>query len=421
MLGELWWVPSLVVLAVATAAVVALVLGLRRRGRTLAAGEQDAVAEIVKKAAISLVRADDAVQETADEVGFAVAQFGESAAREFAEALETSRRQLRDAFALQQKLDDAFVDTPAERKRWSTQIIALADEATNRLALKGREFDTLRGVERDALHQLDRVQHVLTQATERIAAAEDSIRALGAEYATSALAPMAADLARAQTSIEQAHRAATDVQARLDAGTPGPVGDLLNTADQESFRATQLLDTIEAAQSGLLTGATTLQTAVTAAERSLAESRELRDRHEESDARDLVNQGISEADAVLAELRQPNRLIDPVADLTRLQRVMDRVDVTTSDARNRQLRLENARDALGGALLTARSQITVTRDYITANRSRVGASARTRLAEAQRQLSLAEAEADPVTALDTARQAMTHATDADALARYDLL
>jgi hypothetical protein len=51
----------------------------------------------------------------------------------------------------------------------------------------------------------------------------------------------------------------------------------------------------------------------------------------------------------------------------------------------------------------------------------VGAAARTRLAEAERQLSVAEAEAEtePVTALDTARRAMTHATDADALARFD--
>jgi hypothetical protein len=33
---------------------------------------------------------------------------------------------------------------------------------------------------------------------------------------------------------------------------------------------------------------------------------------------------------------------------------------------------------------------------------------------------LAEAETDPVEALDTIRRAVTHARDADALARYDL-
>jgi hypothetical protein len=34
---------------------------------------------------------------------------------------------------------------------------------------------------------------------------------------------------------------------------------------------------------------------------------------------------------------------------------------------------------------------------------------------------LAEAEADPVEALDTARRAVTHARDADALARFDTM
>jgi hypothetical protein len=47
-------------------------------------------------------------------------------------------------------------------------------------------------------------------------------------------------------------------------------------------------------------------------------------------------------------------------------------------------------------------------------------SARTRLAEAERQLMLAQAAADsdPVEALDAVRRAVTHARDADALARY---
>ena len=47
-----------------------------------------------------------------------------------------------------------------------------------------------------------------------------------------------------------------------------------------------------------------------------------------------------------------------------------------------------------------------------------GADARTRLAEGQRNLLLAENEADPVEALDAARRAQTNARDADALARY---
>jgi hypothetical protein len=122
---------------------------------------------------------------------------------------------------------------------------------------------------------------------------------------------------------------------------------------------------------------------------------------------------------VVADLRRRDRLSDPAADLGALRSAMDGFDVIRSEARNRQLRLENARTALTSAMLTSQSQITVTRDFITVNRTRVGAGARTRLAEAERQLALAKSESDPVTALDTARRAMTHATDADALARFD--
>ncbi|HRN28506.1 MAG TPA: hypothetical protein PK890_02195, partial [Terrimesophilobacter sp.] len=69
----------------------------------------------------------------------------------------------------------------------------------------------------------------------------------------------------------------------------------------------------------------------------------------------------------------------------------------------------------------ARSQLVTTRDFIAGRRGGVGVAARTRITEAERLLALAEAESDPVAALDLARSSATHSRDADALARYDLL
>jgi hypothetical protein len=199
------------------------------------------------------------------------------------------------------------------------------------------------------------------------------------------------------------------------------VGDRVRDAEEALFHATTLLDAIETGEDQLHIGLAACERAIEAAETELAEARELRDRHEESEASGNLNQVIVHANQVLAELRAPGRLKNPSADLATLRRAMDGLDSIRSEARNRQLRLENARSALHGAMLAARSQISVTRDFITVNRAKVGAAARTRLAEAERQLSAAEAEAEtnPVTALDTARRAMTHATDADALARFD--
>jgi len=111
---------------------------------------------------------------------------------------------------------------------------------------------------------------------------------------------------------------------------------------------------------------------------------------------------------------------DPVADIDALDAASAALDATLAVARSAQQRLDSARDALVGALAIARSHIGTADDAVGSGRGRVGPDARTRLAAARRELELAELEADPVAALDGARRAATLATDADALARYDL-
>ncbi|KGJ82318.1 hypothetical protein GY21_00660 [Cryobacterium roopkundense] len=415
--GAFWWVPSIVVLAFVAAGVGALVGVARRRTRARLSLENAEAAELARGAAISLVRADDLVQDTTDELGFAIAQFGESATRDFATALGLSRRQLTEAFALQQKLDDVVPDSPAEVRRWNEQIRALADEASQRLTAQTRDFARKRGVERTAPQALEQLVRRLDHAQDRVISGAGSLDRLSRSYTAHALAPISGNVARAQAAVAEARRAADAAAALLAAGDP--VGEQMSAADHALFASTQLLDAIESGEDELHIGFANLGRATDAAVIELAEARGLRDSHEEADTSASLNRVIAEASAVLDELRVPGRLCDPAADLARLRQAMDGLDVMRSEARNRQLRLENARTALAGALLTARSQITITRDFTTANRGRVQAAARTRLSEAERQLTLAEAEADPVIALDTARRAMTLATDADALARYD--
>ncbi|MFT2818292.1 hypothetical protein [Leifsonia sp. A12D58] len=419
MTGDFWWVPSVIVFAIAAGVVALLVGASRRRTRARLAAESAADAALARDAAISLVRADDIVQANADELAFAYAQFGEPATREFAQALVTSRRQLSEAFALQQKLDDSVPDTEAERRRWNEQIIRLANDATGRLTSQAKDFAVKRGTERNAPITAQQLTRRLDRAADRIAGGAATINRLSLSYAPNALAGISGNVELALAALVEARAAQDVVSQRLESGSAEPVGEQLTIIEQGLFRATQLLDAIEIGEDQLHVQFATLQAALDEAETELAEARALRDRHEEADASAELNQVIARADALIHTLRDPARLSDPVGDLAALRTAMDGLDITRSEARNRQLRLENARTALSGALLTARSQIQVTREFITANRSRVGAGARTRLAEAERQLALAEVESDPVTALDTARRAMMHATDADALARFD--
>ncbi len=419
MTGELWWVPSAIVLGV-VGVIVALLVGLaRRRTRARDLAVVEAVAERARAAAIALVRADDLIEANTDELAFALAQFGAAATRDFADALALSSRQLREAFALQQKLDDGIPDSETERRRWTEQIAQLAGEATTRLEAQTRDFSSRRSLERDAPLVLEKLERRVDRVGDRVAAGAASLARLSHTYSESALAVILDNAGRAQGALEEARAASAAAAAQLAADAALPVGDQLQAAEHGLFRAGQLLDAIETGEDRLHLGFAGLARALEAADAELAEARALRDGHEEPDARAELNRVIGQADSALGELRRPARLSDPAADLARLREAMDGLDIIRSEARNRQLRLDNARGALSGALLAVRSQLTVTRDFITAHRGRVGADARTRLAESERQLTLALAEADPVAALDGARRAMTLATDADALARFD--
>ena len=109
-------------------------------------------------------------------------------------------------------------------------------------------------------------------------------------------------------------------------------------------------------------------------------------------------------------------LHDPFAQLNLVNEAAAELDNALATARNQQQRFEHARAAYQGTLVAARSQISVVRELI--GQGGTSARARTRLAEAERQLMIAEAETDPVEALDAIRRSVTHARDADALARY---
>ena len=84
----------------------------RRRGGR----DQDAAEALATRANILLVRVDDQVAASEDDLGFALAQFGDDATRSFATTLERAKAQLTEAFALQQRLDDGTPDSETEKR-----------------------------------------------------------------------------------------------------------------------------------------------------------------------------------------------------------------------------------------------------------------------------------------------------------------
>ncbi|QES29266.1 hypothetical protein DEJ47_25055 [Streptomyces venezuelae] len=133
--------------AAACAAGVAATLAYRRRRkrtttRTTPGGgwgqgdtgkQPTPLPDLDAQARLLLMETDDAVRASTEELGFAAAQFGEDAARPFADALAYARTELTAAFRLRQELDDAFPEDDPTRRRMLEEIVARCTEAGRRL------------------------------------------------------------------------------------------------------------------------------------------------------------------------------------------------------------------------------------------------------------------------------------------------
>ncbi len=413
---------STAVITIAVIFVVLVGIGFailfRRRGAN--AGQDRAVGELAKQANILLVRVDDAVKSSADELGFALAQFGEDKTREFQVVLTTARAQLTEAFTLKQRLDDSAPDTATQTHDWNARIVHLCESIQDSLQAQEKSFDSLRALEKNAPANLAAVREAIAVASARLPASTATLDRLKKRYAANAVATVSDSIEQATAQLASATMTADAAEPRLS-GDAGTVADSIQSAQQDVTRATQSLDGVDRLASTLAGLSSRLELLIAEARQDLAEARAVRDAPPDPTTGAAVNTAMGEVDRVLAALGDPQSVADPAAGIQQLENAIGSLDLALGSARNQAERLEHARTALAGALLTARSQISTTSDFIDSRRSGVGADARTRLAEAQRLLTIAEAEADPVTALDTARNSATYSRDADALARYDVM
>lgn len=393
---------------------------LARRKRLRPAS--DALGSLQKRANILLVRVDDAIKGAEDELAFAVAQFGDVKSQEFETVLGTAKNQLREAFSLQQKLDDAYPDTDTERRDWSSRIIHLCETARAALDTQEKAFAELRELEKNAPENLAAVRTALEAVDARTTAATETLAALNSRYNDRALMSVNDNITQAAKERDEASLNGDRAEALLDKPTSGDRGpsaaDLIRSAGEHTYRAQKFLDAIDALHDELTKTSDALAALRKSTLESLAEARSVRDNPPDPDAGAAVGNAIQTVEAALATDPEAQ---DPLATLETLRAANAELDGSLAGARNQKQRLEGARTALVGALVGARSQLEATRNFIDNRRGGVGTQARTRLAEAERLLTVAEAEADPVAALDTARSSATYSRDADALARFDLI
>ncbi|MEN8651147.1 TPM domain-containing protein [Streptomyces sp. 21So2-11] len=378
--------------------------------------------ELDSRAKQTLVDTDDAVRTSEEELGFASAQFGEEAARPFAEALTYSKGELTAAFRLRQQLDDAHPEDDETRRHMLDEIIARCSEANRRLDAESDAFDQLRDLEKNAPAALAATEESFRELTGRTGIAEATLTAMRTRYADSAAAPIAGHAEQAKDRLVFVTGTLDEAKQALEAGDTGRAAVFVRAAEGAVGQAATLIDAVDRRARELAEAAGKLPGALTETETDLADARGLLQGSSKGSSTADLQGRIARAEAVVADVRQEEQSgrYDPIDALRRVEEADGALDEALAGARERESAGQRARALLDQATLGARASVGAAADYITTHRGAVGSQARTRLAEAQRHLEQSAASPDAQAALAEAQQADALARQAQSLAEQDV-
>ncbi|MFD0550616.1 TPM domain-containing protein [Streptomyces rectiviolaceus] len=393
-------------------------------GKGAGAEQPTPLPELDKRSRQLLVETDDAIRTSAEELGFATAQFGDEAVRPFTDALAYARSELTAAFKVRQQLDDAYPEDDATKRTMLDEIVSRCTEAGRRLDAEAAGFDQLRALERDVTGALGHAEQVFREVTGRTTAAETTLGKIREQYAPSASASVLGHVEQAKDRLVFATTHLNEARQAIDAGDNGKAAVHLRAAEGAVDQAGTFVDAVDRLAEELAQAAEKLPAALTETETDLAEARGLLEGTTAGASTADLHGRIARAETVVAGVRKKMAAgpHDPIDALRRVEEADTVLDESLAGAREREVSHQRAATLLGQALLTARSAVGTAADFIDTHRGAVGSEARTRLAEAQRHLSGAEAaqDADTAAALAEAQQADAQARQAQQLAERDV-
>ena len=402
-----------VIAGVAIVAVIIFFIVRSRRRRAAPAGRPaESTADLARRASAALVETDDALRTGEQELGFATAEFPETATADFTAALAASRAELDRAFALRQQLDDEVADSEEQVRAWHTEVLALCTQATGRLEQQSARFADLRRLGQDAPAAIDRLTAQRAAAESALAPAAERLARLQTTYAASALLTVTDNLEQAQLRLRFADERLASARAAVTAGETGDAAVSVRAAEDAVAQAQGLAQAVLTLDEQLSAAAAQVPALIAEVQRDIAASASLPDADGRLSA--TVAAARAEVDAAAAG--------DPVAALQRLQAADAELDALLASARDAAARAARAQQLLGPALAQAQAQISAAEDFIAARRGAVGATARTRLAEASSAFSqaLQEQSVDAERALQSAQRAAQLAAAATDSARGDV-
>lgn len=423
---------TLLLIGLAVIAVIALVATARGRRRAAGpptlpgpAGGPPVVdpyadvptAELDRRASAALVRLDDALRSSEQELGFAQAQFGEDTTGQFAQVLAQGKTRATEAFRLRQTLDDDVPDTEPQVRATAAQILALCAQTASELDAQQGAFDQLRSVQERVGDALDAHERAAAGQRARLDPARATLATLAARFPATALASVTGNVDQAQRLLDDVTTTIAQGRAAVGAGDRATAVGFAKAVEGALAQVDRLLDAIDSAGEDLATIVPRLQGAVTSISSDLADAARL------APADPDVTTRAAEARAAVTVAQQAAAGSgDPLAALSRITTAEAAIDAALAPWREQDEHAGRTRALVDQTLGRVASAVRATNDYIETRRGAVGPQARTRLAEADRIARQADARkgAEPDAALRDAQQAEQLVAEAQRLAQLDV-
>ena len=374
----------------------------------LAAVQIDALDDLSKTMVVDV---DNAVRTSDNELALAVEEFGDKDTAPFSQAVVNARTALAQAFNVRQILDDAVPETVAQRRDLLTRVVVAAAKADRELDAQREAFEQLRDLVINAPTRLDAMTQQMVDLTARLEPSAQALAALHNQFADTALASVAGNVETAKqrlTFADQNITTARDLVSRPVGRQTGLV-DAVRAAESALGQARTLLDGVDSAATDINRAVATLPSAIADIQNGIKAAG---DQLAQGDTGHADELGAARDAAVKAVANaQSAGTADPLGtftNLTQADAALDRLLASVAEEREAAERLSRAFDQ---ALFAAQSRVRAVSDFIDVRRGSIGSEARTRLAEAVRQLQAAQDKQD-----SNLTEAIAHANGAAMLA-----
>lgn len=358
-----------------------------------------------------VVDVDNAVRTSAAELQLAVEEFGPRQTEAFSRAVANAKTALAQAFNVRQILDDAIPETPLQRRDLLTRVVVEAAKADRELDAQSTAFDQLRDLVINAPTRLDDMTQQVVDLTARMTPSQQTLDALHQQFDAHALSAVAGNVDAAKERLAFADRSIASARGLVSrpAADQTALVDAVRAAESALGQARTLLDAVDSASSDINRAIAGLPAAITDINNGISQATALLNDPATPQPAELT--AARDAAAKAADDATTNGAADPLGTFTRLTKADADLDQLLASVHAQREAAERLARALDQAIETARSRIKAVSDFIDTRRGSIGPEARTRLAEANRQLEAALAKRG-----ENLNEAVAHANGASTLA-----